>query len=79
MNHQQVTKVLGSAGLKAKVVSRHASKSRNGYEVAQLGGVVGVLCGPYSVDDVSKIALDAGFRVYQKIDASRDAVFVGAA
>jgi len=77
MNHQQVTKILGAAGLVSKIRTKHVR--RDGYEAAQLGKVVGVLCNTYSVEQVSQILVNSGCRVYQKTDAARDAVFVGAA
>ena len=77
MNHQQVTKILGAAGLDSKVRTR--TSRRDGYEVAQLGGAVGVICNVYSVERVSSALVEAGLRVYQKPGTASDVVFVGAA
>lgn len=77
MNHQQVTKILGSAGMVSKVRTR--TRRRDGYEVAQIGGAVGVICNVYMVEQVSSVLVEAGLRVYQKSGTASDVVFVGAA
>lgn len=77
MNHQQVTGILNAAGMVSKFRTR--TRRRDGYEVAQLGGSVGVICNVYPVEQVAAALVNAGLRVYQKPDAARDALFVGAA
>lgn len=75
MNTQQIVGVLKKAGYVAQRITR--TESRSGYQVAKLNGrMVGVLCGPYVVDDVADALVSAGFSVCQRDNAAKDALFV---
>lgn len=75
MNHQEVTAALKQAGFVSLRATHHSF--RNGYQVKQINGYeVGVLCYPYSVEQVASTLIEAGLRVYQSPNAARDALFV---
>jgi len=74
MNHQAVTSILKGAGLVSQAIV--GGVLRKGYQACKLSGSVGVLCGPYPVEQIAQTLVDAGLSVYQRPEAARDALFV---